>query len=212
MAQPLSAVHLREQPRTVTDLCRFRLDAALGRSAESIGSTNLSKWNALSSIKKPIHSLCGKAAPIVFHFLAMVQLLSHSSSGGDDEVSEIATGCGNRRIASTRRVRVAPLTRRLGRVHGCEPCDNSAGASAAAVAKSVPVIPSGPRICSSCMDCSRCGLGLMIIYPWNETRVAPPILDTNSRQGLQSCQICRISAYHQSIPDQHANHDALQAS
>jgi hypothetical protein len=75
----------------------------------------------LSSTKKAMHSLCGKAAPIVFRFLAMVPLLSHSSSGGDDEVSEIATGCGNRRIASGRRVRVAPLTRRPGRVHRCEP-------------------------------------------------------------------------------------------
>ena len=39
--------------------------------------------------------------------------------GEDVEVGEIATGCSNGRIASGRRIGVAPLIRRAGRVHGC---------------------------------------------------------------------------------------------
>jgi hypothetical protein len=37
----------------------------------------------------------------------------------DVEVGRVAAGCSNGRIASGRRVGVAPLTRRAGRVHGC---------------------------------------------------------------------------------------------
>jgi hypothetical protein len=90
-------------------------------SLESGGNTTSrpSSGIALSSMLKPGPSLWGKAAPILVQRLPALPLLSYSSTVKNVEVCGIATGCSNGRIASGRRVGVAPLTCRAGRVHGC---------------------------------------------------------------------------------------------